>query len=208
ELSLFEACAEALRGLVSSDLGAVRLRWHRYGIKVWFGPERPPREHYEAQVIGPEHVESATVLGLEVGFHAEHRDAADNDRVIARLLDSEGEWRPKIGAEAVVGPFLGRAASWRRVSEIWADPDLSSTDLAFEVASRIGEYASALEPLRRREARPASRRRAPLSGRPPGPAVSSGRPPGPAVSSGRPPGPAPAPAREGPRRLPEAGRPR
>ncbi|HEX4538681.1 MAG TPA: hypothetical protein VH112_00420 [Acidimicrobiales bacterium] len=148
ELSLFEEVAEALRGLVSSDLGHVRLRWHRYGIKVWFGPERPPREHYEAQVIGPDYVESATVLALEVGFHAEHRDMADNDRVIAHLLDCEDGWRRKLGREAVVGPFLGRADTWRRVSEIWADPDLGSTDLAFEVASRISEYAAALEPVR------------------------------------------------------------
>jgi hypothetical protein len=153
ELSLFEEVAEALRALLLGDLGPVRLRWHRYGIKVWFGSERPPREHYEAQVIGPEHVENAAVLALEVGFHAEHRDAADNDRVIARLLDREGEWRPKIGADAVVGPFLGRADTWRRVSEIWADPDLSSTDLAFEVASRIGEYAAAIEPIRQQAGR-------------------------------------------------------
>jgi hypothetical protein len=149
ELSLFEEVAEALRGLLSSDLGHVRLRWHRYGIKVWFGPERPPREHYEAQVIGPEHADSATILALEVGFHAEHRDVADNDRVIARLLDREDDWRPALGPEAVVGPFLGRADAWRRVSEVWADPDLGSTDLAFEVASRVGEYATALEPVRR-----------------------------------------------------------
>ncbi len=148
ELSLFEEVAEALRGLLSNELGQVRCRWHRYGIKVWFGPERPPREHYEAQVIGPDYVESAT-LGLEVGFHAEHRDAADNDRIIAHLLDTEKEWRPKIGADAVIGPFLGRADTWRRISEIWVDPDLDSTDLAFEVASRIGEYAAALEPVRR-----------------------------------------------------------
>jgi hypothetical protein len=149
ELSLFEEVAEALRGLLSSDLGHVRLRWHRYGIKVWFGPERPPREHYEAQVVGPEYTDSATILALEVGFHAEHRDASDNDRVIARLLEREDDWRPTLGAEAVVGSFLGRADAWRRVSEIWADPDLGSTDLAFEVASRVGEYARALEPLRR-----------------------------------------------------------
>jgi hypothetical protein len=153
ELSLFEEVAEALRALLLSDLGRIRCRWHRYGIKVWFGPERPPREHYEAQVLGPDYVEQATLLGLEVGFHAEHRDAADNDRVIARLLDKEDEWRPKIGADAVVGPFLGRADTWRRVSEIWADPDLSSTDLAFEVASRIGEYAVALEPALRQGGR-------------------------------------------------------
>ena len=44
----------------------------RYGIKVWFGPSDPPREHYEAQVIGPNEVKEASVLALEIGFHAEH----------------------------------------------------------------------------------------------------------------------------------------
>jgi hypothetical protein len=149
ELSLFEEVAEALRGPLLSELGDVRLRWHRYGIKVWFGPQGPPREHYEAQVVGADQVEGATVLALEVGFHAEHADKAANDRVIADLLGAEEQWRPKIGSEAVVGPFLGRPQVWRRVSETWADPDLGSTDLAFELAGRLGEYVTALEPIRR-----------------------------------------------------------
>jgi len=149
ELSLFDEVAEALRGPVVGDLGEMRLRWDRHGIKVWFGAERPPREHYEAQVIGPDHVEDATFLALEVGFHAEHADVEVNDRIIADLLSSEGQWRRKIGAEPVVGAFLGRPDTWRRVSETWADPDLDSTDLAFEVACRLGQYVSALEPVRR-----------------------------------------------------------
>lgn len=150
ELSLFDEVAEALPGPILSDLGDVRLRWHRYGIKVWFGPERPPREHYEAQVIGPDHDDDAVVLAIEVGFHAENPDAEANDRVIADLLRREGQWRPKVGAEATVGPFLGREDVWRRVSETWPDPDLDSTDLAFELAGRIADYVNALEPVRRR----------------------------------------------------------
>jgi hypothetical protein len=166
ELSLFDEVAEALPGPIPSDLGDVHLRWHRYGIKVWLDAEKPPREHYEAQVIGPDHVEGADVLALEVGFHAEHPDAEINDQVIADLLRHERRWRPKIGAEAVVGPFLGRRDVWRRISETWPDPDLDSTDLAFEVAGRLGDYVTALEPVRRgvgaasRAGRGASTRRA------------------------------------------------
>jgi hypothetical protein len=156
ELSLFEEVAEALRGPILSELGEARLRWHRYGIKVWFGPQRPTREHYEAQVIGADQVEDATLLALEVGFHAEHPDVAANDRVIADLLGAEDLWRPKIGSEAMAGPFLGRPEVWRRVSETWADPDLSSTDLAFELAGRLGEYVTALEPIRRQRERAGS----------------------------------------------------
>jgi hypothetical protein len=149
ELSLFDEVAEALPGPIPSDLGDVHLRWHRYGIKLWLDSDKPSREHYEAQVIGPDHVEGAAVLALEVGFHAEHPNVEVNDRVIAELLTCERQWRPKIGAEAVVGPFLGRRDVWRRISETWADPDLDSTDLAFEVAGRLGDYVTALEPVRR-----------------------------------------------------------
>src|SRR5439155_26792034 len=124
-------------------------RPRRYGIKVWFGPAEPPREHYEAQVIGAEHVEDATVLALEVGFHTEHPQAAANDAVIAHLLDHERRWRRAIGKDAVVGPFLGRPDVWRRVSETWPDPDLGGEDLAIEVAVRLADYVSALEPVRR-----------------------------------------------------------
>lgn len=151
ELSLFDEVADALRGSVSAATGdgPLRCRARRYGLKVWFGPETPPREHYEAQVIGPHGVEGATVLALEIGFHAEHSKVADNEAVIERLLRSEAKWRRVLGDEAVVGEFLGGAASWRRISETWPDPDLGAPDLAIELADRLGEYLTALEPLRR-----------------------------------------------------------
>ena len=50
--------------------------------------------------------------------------------------------------EAVVGPFLGRAKSWQRVSETWPDPDLGDPELAIEVAAQLADYISALEPAR------------------------------------------------------------
>src|SRR5438105_471048 len=93
ELSLFDQVGDVLRGMLPRDLGALKQRPRRYGIKVWFGADEPPREHYEAQVIGADHVEDATVLALEVGFHAEHPQVAANDAVLRQLLDHERRWR-------------------------------------------------------------------------------------------------------------------
>src|SRR5207244_12046850 len=148
EQSLFEEVAEVLRGMVPPDLGTLRQRPRRYGIKVWFGPETPPREHYEAQVIGADHVEGARVLALEVGFHTEHPKVADNDAVLARLVSGERRWRRAVGQAAVAGPFLGRPDVWRRVSETWPDPDLGGEDLGIEVAVRLADYITALAPVR------------------------------------------------------------
>lgn len=148
DISLFDAVADALRGLVPRDLGQLRCRPRRYGIKVWFDDETPPREHYEAQVISREHVGDATVGALEVGFHAEHPIEGDNDAVISRLRVAEGRWRPQLGDEAVIGPFLGRD-SWRRISEAWPDPDLEEVGMVFEIAARLTDYVTAIEPIRR-----------------------------------------------------------
>jgi len=150
ELALFDDVGEAVRGLMDPELGTVHFRAHRYGVKLWFDDDVAPRAHYEAQVIGPRHVPDATVLALEVGFHAEHPRVADNDAVIAHLMTTEKRWRRVVGDEAVVGPFLGRADTWRRVSETWPDPDLSDATLVVEVAARLTDYVIALEPVRRR----------------------------------------------------------
>ena len=149
ELHLFEEVAVAVRGMVPPDLGELRYRAHRQGIKIWFGSDRPEREHYEAQVIKAKYVEGAGSLGLEVGFHAEHPVVADNDKVIDHLLRHEDRWRKRLGAEAIVGPFLGRAEVWRRVSEAWPDPDLGDGDLAIEIAVRLSDYVDAIESVRR-----------------------------------------------------------
>jgi hypothetical protein len=149
DLSLFDEVAYALRGMAPAELGELRARAHRYGIKVWFGPETPPREHYEAQVIGPDNDRSAKVLALEIGFHSEYPKVAENEAVIAHLLATEKRWRRVIGADAVAGPFLGRPDVWRRVSETWPDPDLSDAELVVELAARLTDYVTALEPARR-----------------------------------------------------------
>jgi hypothetical protein len=82
--SLFEDVADALRGLQQTDFAELHCTYHRYGIKVWLGPAtKAPREHYEAQVIGPQYVPQAATLGIEVGFHSEHPQEADNEAVIS-----------------------------------------------------------------------------------------------------------------------------
>jgi hypothetical protein len=147
ELNVFDEVADALSGLVPRDLGRLRCRARRYGIKVWFDDETPTREHYEAQVVSRD-LAGASTPALEVGFHAEHPTEADNEAVIGHLLAAEPQWRPLIGDEAVAGAFLGRD-SWRRVSELWPDPDLDDRELSFEVAARLTDYITALEPFRR-----------------------------------------------------------
>jgi hypothetical protein len=149
EDSLFDEVGDALLAMVPADLGELRQRAHRYGIKLWFESEKPPREHYEAQVIGPDGVKGAKVLALEVGFHSEYAKTADNDAVIAHLRTAEKKWRRVLGTEARIGPFLGRRDDWRRVSETWPDPDLEDGDLVIELATRLVDYVTALEPVRR-----------------------------------------------------------
>jgi hypothetical protein len=147
--SLFEEVADALRGAAPEGLGELRCTYHRYGVKVWVGPSlKAPREHYEAQVIGPQYAPEATTIAVEVGFHAEHPHAPDNEEVISALVASERSWRKRLGKEASVGSFLGRAGGWRRVSEVWPDPDLSDPELVFELAARLTDYLTALEPYR------------------------------------------------------------
>ena len=151
ELLLFEEVADAVMSLVPSDLGELRCRSHRYGIKVWFGAATPAaKEHYEAQVMGPSAMDEARVLALEIGFHAEHPDEARNQALLDQLLRGERRWRRQLGSEAQAGSFLGRREDWRRLSELWADPDLSDPTIGIEIATRLTDYVVALEPLRRR----------------------------------------------------------
>ena len=148
DLGLFDQVADALQAMVSPDLGELRTAPRRWGIKVWFDDEQCPREHYEAQVVGPRHVPAAEVLAIEVGFHAEHPTPADNDDAIAPLLAQQAAWRSELGTEPEIDEFLGRTG-WRRVSETWLDPDLADPELCFELADRLAHYLESLEPHRR-----------------------------------------------------------
>lgn len=151
EPSPFEVAADALATLVPPELGEWHARGHRWGLKLWFGPAaKPEREHYEAQIVNAKFVADATVLAIEVGFHAENPKPTENDATLARLVTHERRWRKALGGPVEAGPFLGRADQWRRISETWADPDLGDPDLPLELASRLVDYVEALEPLRRR----------------------------------------------------------
>lgn len=147
ELEVFDQVADAVRALVPAELGALRTAPRRWGIKVWFDAEDCPREHYEAQVVGARHVPEAEVLAVEVGFHAEHPKPADNAAAMAPLLAATAGWREALGPQAVAGDFLGRSG-WQRLSETWADPDLSDPEACFEIADCLASYITALEPLR------------------------------------------------------------
>ena len=144
---LFDQVAEVTRSMVPDDLGVLHLRARRWALKVWFGPAEPVKAHYEAQLLGRQHVPGATALGLEIGFHAEHRDPADNDACLTRIQRA-ADWRAELGPEAEVGGFIGRPDQWRRVSEIWVDPDLSDDGIAWEIAARLTDYIVAIEPHR------------------------------------------------------------
>jgi hypothetical protein len=148
-LHLFEQVADGLHALVPGDLRPWHQRNHRWGIKVWTGDgTRPAREHLEAQVISPRHVPEASVVALEVGFHAEHPDPALNQAALDRWLATEPRWRDELGPAAVAGPFLGTDRGWTRVSETWPDPDLGDLELPFELATRLTDYLVVAENLR------------------------------------------------------------
>ena len=149
ELGLFDEVAEAVRALAPDELGELRLRAHRRGVKVWFGTPKPTREHYEAQQLPRHYVDGRNGMAIEIGFHAEHPDATANDSVLEVLVAAEKRWRRGLGREAEIGEFYG-AANWRRISEAWIEPDLDDPELAFEVASRLVDYLNALEPVRAR----------------------------------------------------------
>ena len=148
EQPLFEQVGEAARSMTPPELGVFRSRSHRRGIKVWFDTEKAGREHFEAQILSRRHVDGTEGMALEVGFHAEHREEEKNDAVIKLLNKRSNTWRKALGKEAEVGLFFG-ADRWRRVSEVWFEPDLDDPELAFEVAARLVDYVSVIEPARR-----------------------------------------------------------
>jgi hypothetical protein len=150
--SVFEEVAVMLPSLVPLELGPVRQQARRWGIKVWFGGTadgKPARVHYEAQVIGAADAPGAKVLAIEVGWHAEQPKEADNDALLAKVVAKEKAWRKVVGTEPVCGDFLGGTTRWRRVSECWNDPDLGEPELAFELAARLTDYVTGLEPVLR-----------------------------------------------------------
>jgi len=147
EIPLFDQVADLVRAMAPEELGEVGVRAHRRGLKVWFRTGQPGKEHYEAQILPRHYVDGKSGKALEIGFHSEHADVDTNSLVIETLMASEKKWRKALGPEAEVAPFFG-ADNWRRISEAWIEPNLDDPDLAFEIASRLIDYVTSLEPAR------------------------------------------------------------
>ncbi len=158
ELPLFEEVADLVQTMIPAELGQVRSRSHRRGLKLWFDTDRPGREHYEAQLLSRRHVDQTEGTAVEIGFHSEHRDETRNTEVVAGLARAESTWRDELGPAAELAPFFG-ATNWRRLSECWMEPDLDDPELPFELAARLVDYVTVLEPLRTHENRDRSRER-------------------------------------------------
>ncbi len=139
--AFFEQVVEALVGFLPPDQRRFSSRVTGRNAKVWFGDEA--REHYEVQALRRD---GHPVL--EIGFHAEHTNAARSDAALAVVVSGQPTWRRSLGPEVEVGPFLGRAGSWRRASETWDGADLSDPGAAVEAADRLAAYIAAFEPLR------------------------------------------------------------
>ena len=135
--AFFDAAADALVGFLPPRWRRFRSRASSRNLKVWYTSDG--REHYEMQLLSSRR--------LEVGFHAEHRDARRNDEVVARLLEQEREWRRELGADVVVGKFLGAGprVPWRRASEVWDGVDVDGPETAIEAAERLSGYIDAFE---------------------------------------------------------------
>ena len=86
ETTLFEQVADAVRSLATVDTERMQLRWHRRGVKVWFGGAKPNRAHYEAQLIPRRHVDGCDGMAIEVGFHAEYKELEHNERLLQQIL--------------------------------------------------------------------------------------------------------------------------
>ena len=145
ELPLFEQVGELTRTLVPEELGSVRFRAHRRGVKVWLDLDKAPRDHFEAQMVPRRFVDGTDGAVLEIGFHAEHGDPAVNEATLGALLAAEKRWRRRLGDEAETGSFLGHS-DWRRISEVWFDLDPDDPETAFEVAARLADYVTELTP--------------------------------------------------------------
>ncbi|HLF40191.1 MAG TPA: hypothetical protein VI854_01825, partial [Acidimicrobiia bacterium] len=128
--AFFEQVVEALVGFLPPEQRRFSSRVSGRNVKVWFGSEA--REHYEVQAVRRD---GAPVL--EIGFHAEHADAARSEAALDALRSGERSWRRALGPEVEVGAFLGRAGAWRRASETWDDADLSEPGTAVEAADRL-----------------------------------------------------------------------
>ncbi|MEM9517801.1 MAG: hypothetical protein AAGA37_00640 [Actinomycetota bacterium] len=151
EQNFFDHVRDAAESLLGGEHGTFRGTSHRRGVKVWIDADtgstssdgKAPKEHYEAQLI-----RVGGDVGLEIGFHAEHRDPTHNALVLDTLHQRESAWRPELGDEAEAGAFLGND-DWVRLSEVWPAPDPDDPEAPMEIAARLADYVDAIESARR-----------------------------------------------------------
>jgi hypothetical protein len=141
--AFYDAVGDALTGFLPPSLRD--FEWYRsnHNLKLWYGDAE--REHYEVQIV-----KRGKVLGLEIGFHCEHKDAGRNEDVVSKLVSKEKTWRSKLGKDVEIGDFIGfQSKTWRRVSEVWEDALTDGPETAVDAAERLATYIKVLEPLRR-----------------------------------------------------------
>jgi len=157
ELGFFERVGEVARQGAPDNFGQLNHRAHRGGVKVWYGAEKSAREHYEAQLVSRHHLDGTDGTVLEIGFHAEHRDADANQSTIDVLVEAADSWTETLGPVlnspdtvshdvVVADRFLGNN-TWRRLSETWEDFDVDDAELSFEAGARLAEYIVAIQPV-------------------------------------------------------------
>lgn len=143
--AFYDTVSGLLGNFLPPELRGFSSYFTAHNLKVWYGAD-DNREHYEVQVVAPSVVKGAKAPMLEIGFHAEHKQAEHNEEVLDRLLEREKTWRRALGSEPEVGDFLGRQRVWRRISELW--PEEEADELAVDAAERLAAYIRAIEPIR------------------------------------------------------------
>lgn len=161
--AFYDTVSGLLGNFLPPELRGFSSYFTAHNLKVWYDAD-DNREHYEVQVVSPSAVKDTKTLPergvrtpkgrrappstpmLEIGFHAEHKQAEHNEEVLDRLLEREKTWRRALGSEPEVGDFLGRQRVWRRISELW--PEEEADELAVDAAERLAAYIRAIEPIR------------------------------------------------------------
>jgi hypothetical protein len=139
--AFYDDVSDTLAGFLPPSLRNFSSYRTSHNIKVWYG-EDGSREHYEVQSI-----RRRKGYELEIGFHAEYKDAERNDECVERIAAKEKAWRKTLGPQPEVAPFVGyQTRTWRRISEIWSE--LDDPELAVDAAERLAAYIRAIEPIR------------------------------------------------------------
>lgn len=139
-----EFAEDAAIGFGLNDFGLLATNgW----VNLKVAPSPGHKEHFELQIF-----RTKQGMGIEIGFHAEHKDATMNEAAVAALAKYEKTWRKVLGADPVLGPFAQGAKNWRRVSEVW-DGMTFDGGVAVDAGERLVAYVSALAPVLRREGR-------------------------------------------------------